>query len=82
MGEEDEISIRDVVHLVAEAAGFAGEVVMDTSKADGQHKKTANNAKLREYLPGFTFTPIREGEQWGQMPSSRIDARSLMLRVP
>ncbi|KFZ58873.1 GDP-L-fucose synthase, partial [Podiceps cristatus] len=32
----------------------------DTSKADGQFKKTASNAKLRRYLPGFQFTPFRE----------------------
>jgi len=61
VGEEDEVSIRDVVHLVAAAAGFKGEIVMDTTKADGQHKKTANNAKLRKYRPDFKFTPIREG---------------------
>ncbi|KAJ3583766.1 hypothetical protein NHX12_015588 [Muraenolepis orangiensis] len=33
----------------------------DTSLSDGQLKKTANNAKLRSYLPDFTFTPLREG---------------------
>ena len=36
--------------------------------ADGQHKKTASNAKLRQYLPGFKFTPfneaIKESVQW------------------
>lgn len=61
MGEEDEVSIKDVVHMVAEAASFEGDIVFDTTKADGQHKKTANNAKLRRYLPDFQFTPIREG---------------------
>lgn len=33
----------------------------DTSKADGQFKKTASNAKLRQLLPDFKFTPISEG---------------------
>lgn len=61
VGEEDEVSIRAVVHMVAEAAGFEGEINFDTTKADGQHKKTASNAKLRKYLPDFAFTPIREG---------------------
>jgi GDP-L-fucose synthase len=28
---------------------------------DGQHKKTASNAKLRALRPDFRFTPIREG---------------------
>ena len=30
----------------------------DTTKADGQFKKTASNTKLRRYLPGFRFTNI------------------------
>ena len=33
----------------------------DTSKADGQFKKTASNQKLRKYLPDFRFTPLKEG---------------------
>uniref|UniRef100_A0A4W5KNY6 GDP-L-fucose synthase n=1 Tax=Hucho hucho TaxID=62062 RepID=A0A4W5KNY6_9TELE len=36
-------------------------VCFDTSKSDGQIKKTASNAKLRRYLPDFTFTPLSEG---------------------
>jgi hypothetical protein len=38
-----------------------GEVKFDTSKADGQYKKTASNAKLRKYLPDFKFTPFKVG---------------------
>lgn len=34
----------------------------DSTKADGQFKKTASNAKLRKYLPDFQFTPFEEGE--------------------
>jgi len=30
------------------------------TKADGQFQKTANNAKLRTYLPDFQFTPFEE----------------------
>lgn len=47
--------------MVVEAMNFTGEVVYDTSKADGQFKKTASNSKLRKYLPGFQFTPIKQG---------------------
>ena len=61
VGEEEEVSIRDVAGMVAEAMGFAGRVVLDASKADGQFKKTASNAKLRALLPGYKFKPIREG---------------------
>eukprot|EP00227_Mantoniella_beaufortii_P007459 CAMPEP_0197591758 /NCGR_PEP_ID=MMETSP1326-20131121/13895_1 /TAXON_ID=1155430 /ORGANISM="Genus nov. species nov., Strain RCC2288" /LENGTH=318 /DNA_ID=CAMNT_0043157313 /DNA_START=137 /DNA_END=1093 /DNA_ORIENTATION=+ len=60
VGEEDEVSIADVATAVAKALDFKGEVVFDTTKADGQFKKTANNAKLRTYLPDFKFTPFEE----------------------
>lgn len=34
----------------------------DTSKSDGQFKKTASNEKLLKHLPDFKFTPFEEGE--------------------
>jgi GDP-L-fucose synthase len=39
---------------------FSGEVVFDTTKSDGQHKKTASNKKLKELYPDFQFTPIEQ----------------------
>ncbi|XP_016406670.1 GDP-L-fucose synthase isoform X1 [Sinocyclocheilus rhinocerous] len=60
VGEEDELTVKDAVDAVAEAFGFEGEVIYDTSKSDGQIKKTANNAKLRKYLPDFKFTPFKQ----------------------
>ncbi|MPC15723.1 GDP-L-fucose synthase [Portunus trituberculatus] len=59
--EEDEVSIKELSEIVMEEMGFKGSVTHDTSKADGQFKKTASNAKLRSYLPDFKFTPIRQG---------------------
>uniref|UniRef100_A0A665TEC4 GDP-L-fucose synthase n=1 Tax=Echeneis naucrates TaxID=173247 RepID=A0A665TEC4_ECHNA len=60
VGQEDEVSIKEAADAVTKALGFKGEVVYDTSKADGQFKKTASNAKLRHYLPDFTFTPFEQ----------------------
>ncbi|KAK2817788.1 hypothetical protein Q7C36_021721 [Tachysurus vachellii] len=60
VGEEDEMTIKDAVDVIVEAFGFTGPVIYDTSKSDGQMKKTASNAKLRRYLPNFTFTPFHE----------------------
>lgn len=66
--EQDEVSIKDVAMMILEAFDFKGEVKFLTDKADGQFKKTASNAKLRKYLPGFQFVPtreaIRETVQW------------------
>jgi len=61
VGEEDEVSISDVAQAIAKAMNFTGKLVYDTSKSDGQFKKTASNAKLRKYLPDFQFTPFQEG---------------------
>merc|ERR1712126_307754 len=58
--EEDEVSIKEVAEMILEAFEFKGEVKFLTDKADGQFKKTASNAKLRKYLPGFKFVPTRE----------------------
>jgi len=61
--EEAEVTIKEVAQMVAKAMDFQGQVVCDTSKADGQHKKTASNKKLRGYLPDFQFVPMQEGVQ-------------------
>lgn len=61
--EEAEVSIKDVALAVAKAMKFEGEIVFDTSKADGQFKKTASNKKLRRFKPDYSFTSIDEGVQ-------------------
>ncbi|RLN46848.1 hypothetical protein BBJ29_005822 [Phytophthora kernoviae] len=63
VGEEDEVSIGDIAREIAAAMDFRGEIVFDTSKADGQFKKTASNIKLCRLLPDFQFTPIAKGLQ-------------------
>ncbi|KAL0964924.1 hypothetical protein UPYG_G00274520 [Umbra pygmaea] len=59
--EEDELPIKDAVKMIADALDFKGPIVFDSSKSDGQMKKTASNAKLRRYRPDITFTPLLEG---------------------
>uniref|UniRef100_A0A8B9SF54 GDP-L-fucose synthase n=1 Tax=Anas platyrhynchos TaxID=8839 RepID=A0A8B9SF54_ANAPL len=63
VGEEDEVSIKEAADAIVEAMDFKGELIFDTTKADGQFKKTASNAKLRRYLPGFQFTPFKQAVQ-------------------
>ncbi|XP_018010697.1 GDP-L-fucose synthase [Hyalella azteca] len=58
--ESAEVSIKEAAEMVVKAAGFTGPVEYDTSKADGQYKKTASNAKLRKLLPDFVFTPMQQ----------------------
>ena len=56
---EHEISIGDVAQMIA--SEFDIPIEYDTSKANGQHRKTASNSKLKSLLPDFEFTPIDMG---------------------
>uniref|UniRef100_A0A1B0EY27 NAD-dependent epimerase/dehydratase domain-containing protein n=1 Tax=Phlebotomus papatasi TaxID=29031 RepID=A0A1B0EY27_PHLPP len=58
--EEDEVSISQVAESITKAFEFQGKIEFDTSKADGQFKKTASNKKLRSLVPDFKFTPFSE----------------------
>ena len=59
--ETEEVSIRDIAYMIADACEFSGEIIFDETKPDGQFKKTASNQKLRSYLPTYAFTSIKEG---------------------
>ena len=56
---ESEVSIGDVAKLIANE--FDIPIEYDSSKADGQYRKTASNSKLMRLLPNFEFTPISIG---------------------
>ena len=61
---EEEISIADLARSVATSMSFPEErLVFDTSKSDGQFKKTVSNARLRGLRPDFRFTPFKEAMQ-------------------
>eukprot|EP00474_Spongospora_subterranea_P008938 CRZ09396.1 hypothetical protein [Spongospora subterranea] len=60
--ETADVSIANLVEMIVKAMEFKGEVVFDTSKSDGQYKKTASNAKLKSLLSKpFVFTPMSTG---------------------
>ena len=60
VSEEEEISIKEAAEAVARGYNFTGEWIYDTTRSDGQFKKTACNDKIRKYLPDFKFTPFDE----------------------
>ena len=61
--ESAEISIADVARSIAKAAKYPKELEFDTTKSDGQFKKTADNTKLKTLCPEFQFTSFEEGIQ-------------------
>jgi GDP-L-fucose synthase len=61
VSEEDEVSIKEAAMKVAQEMGFTGNVTFDTTKSDGQFKKTASNKKLLTLNPEFKFSPFGDG---------------------
>jgi GDP-L-fucose synthase len=58
VGEDEEVSIKEVADAVVNAVGFEGDYSFDTTRADGQFRKPASNAKLLKLMGGFQFTPF------------------------
>lgn len=58
--EADEVSIKQAAEMIVEAMDFKYGLEYDTTRSDGQYKKTASNAKLRNLWPDFEFTPMKE----------------------
>ena len=63
VNEKEEISIREVATLIAREFNYEQRMRFDTSFADGQLKKTADNSKLMKYIPTFEFTSMKNGLQ-------------------
>jgi GDP-L-fucose synthase len=63
VGTSDEISVKDLVALVAELTGFEGEIIYDTTKPDGQPRRKLDVERAKV---GFGFVaeiPFRVGLQ-------------------
>ena len=58
--ENEEVSIKNVAELIAKEFDY-DNIKFDTSKSDGQFKKTADNTKLIDLYGEFKFTTIEEG---------------------
>ena len=61
LGSGQEISIADLAKFVADATGFAGRFVWDTSKPNGQPRRCLDVSRAKERF-GFTArTPLSQG---------------------
>lgn len=61
LSTSEEISIKEVVYMIAELMEFKGKISFDLTKPDGQYRKPSDNSKLLNYLPDFKFTPLYDG---------------------
>ena len=61
VGEKQEVSIKKVATLIAEKMNYKEKMTFDTTKSDGQYKKTASNKSLLKQYPNVKFVDIKEG---------------------
>jgi GDP-L-fucose synthase len=57
----NEITIKDLVNLIADIYEFKGNIIWDISKPEGQYRKPSDNSVIKSIAPDFKFTPIEEG---------------------
>ena len=61
LGTGTEISIKDLAHLVAEATGFGGAIVWDTTKPNGQPRRQLDVSRAREQFGFEAQTSFADG---------------------
>ena len=61
LGSGVEISIADLVHKVAAAAGFTGRIVFDASKPNGQPRRQLDTRRAQERFGFRARTSFDEG---------------------
>ena len=57
----EEVSIGDVVSMIAEIFEFKGKIIFDKDKPEGQFRKPSDNSIIKGMFPDFKFTPVKEG---------------------
>ena len=63
LGTSAEISISDLVKLIAELTGFEGQIVFDPTKPDGQPRRKLNVERAKREFGFAAETPFRVGLQ-------------------
>ncbi len=61
IGSGSEISIRDLVTMIAELSGFKGRIEWDASKPDGQPRRCLDTSRANSELGWQARTPLAEG---------------------
>jgi GDP-L-fucose synthase len=61
VGTGEEIAIRDLADLVAEATGFDGQIVWDTSKPNGYPRRKLDTTRAEQLFGFRAATSLRDG---------------------
>lgn len=61
IGSGFEISIKDLVHLIAELTGFKGDITWDGTKPDGQPRRCLDTSRAEKEFGFKAKTNFKEG---------------------
>ncbi len=61
IGVGKEIAIRDLVELITQATGFAGEIRWDTTKPDGQPRRVLDTTRAEREIDFHASTSFEDG---------------------
>jgi GDP-L-fucose synthase len=61
LGTGEEISIGELAEMIAQATGFQGEIVWDTSKPNGQPRRLLDVSRAEQHFGFRARTPFAEG---------------------
>jgi GDP-L-fucose synthase len=80
LGADRELGIKELVEMIAELTGFAGEIRWDASKPDGQPRRSVDASRARE-LFGFEAhtdfgTGLRQTIDWYLANRDEAEART------
>lgn len=63
LGTRFEISIKDLLAMIAEMTGFKGAIVWDSGKPNGQPRRKLDTSRAREQFGFIAMTPFEKGLQ-------------------
>jgi GDP-L-fucose synthase len=61
IGQNNGISILDIVNIVKEELNYNGKIIFDTTKQDGAPKKVLGSTLFDQFFPNFKFTNHNDG---------------------
>ncbi len=61
LGSGMEISIKDLVHAIKRMIGFTGEIIWDTTKPNGQPRRSLDTSRAEKYFGFRAKTSFEEG---------------------
>jgi GDP-L-fucose synthase len=61
LGSGYEISIKNLVEMIARLTGFTGDLVWDTSKPNGQPRRRLDVSRAEKLFGFRALTPFEEG---------------------